>query len=159
MPSVKRDKQSVAVKAVIDTNIWVSALINPFGYPASLINHFKKGTFTAVVSIPILEEIAEVLGRPRIRNKYDITEDDIRELLILIEEKAEHVILSNDVVICRDKDDNLIIETAIKGKAGFLISRDDDIKFDEKTSSFLKKRGVTVISISKFLSLVEKTSS
>lgn len=149
----------MVAKAVIDTNIWVSALINPFGYPAGLINHFKKGSFIAVVSDPILVEIAEVLVRPRIRNKYGITEDDIRELLILIEEKAEHTDLSNDVIICRDKNDNLIIETAIKGKAGFLVTRDDDIKFDEKTSSFLKKRGVTVISISKFLSLMEKVSS
>jgi len=46
-----------------------------------------------------------------------IADSDIRELLILIEERTEHVLLSRDVDICRDKDDNLIIETAIRGNA------------------------------------------
>ena len=54
------------VKAVVDTNIWVSALINPFGHPAKLRKHFEDGDFIAVISEPILNEIADVLIRPRI---------------------------------------------------------------------------------------------
>lgn len=64
--------------------------------------------------------------------------------------------LSDGVNICRDKDDNLVIETAIKGKVEYLVTRDDDIKFDEKVSSFLSQYGVTVVSIAKFLSLIDK---
>ena len=58
------------LKAVIDTNIWVSALINPFGYPAKLRIHYENEDFTAVVSEAILEEIADVLSRPKIKDKY-----------------------------------------------------------------------------------------
>ncbi|GJQ49407.1 hypothetical protein KsCSTR_27750 [Candidatus Kuenenia stuttgartiensis] len=36
-----------------------------------------------VISEPILEEIAEVLTRPRIKGKYGISEADIKELLIM----------------------------------------------------------------------------
>lgn len=146
----------MAVSAVIDTNIWVSSLLNPFGFPAKLRKSFEDGVFLTVISEPMLAELADVLSRPRIKGKYGITDADIEELLILIEERSEHVMLSDGVNICRDKDDNLVIETAIKGKAGYLVTRDDDIKFDEKVSSFLSQYGVTVVSIAKFLSLINK---
>ncbi|OOP56916.1 MAG: hypothetical protein AYP45_06265 [Candidatus Brocadia carolinensis] len=42
---------------------------------------------------------------------------------MLIEERSEPVLISNDIAICRDGDDNLIVETAIKGKATFLVTR------------------------------------
>ncbi len=77
--------------------------------------------------------------------------------MILIEEKAVPVLLSGDVTICRDKDDNLVIETAIKGQAAFLVTRDDDIKFSKEVCSFLSKNGVSVISIAKFLAFINKT--
>ena len=147
----------MAVKAVIDTNIWISALINPFGFPARIREQFEKGTFTAVISMPIIEEIADVLSRPRIRNKYGITDNDIEELLILIDERAENVKVSADIDICLDKDDNLVIESAIKGKAQYLIARDDDMKFDIKVLSFLKQHDVSVVSIDKFLRVISKT--
>jgi len=146
----------VAVRAVIDTNIWVSSLLNPFGFPTKLRKAFEDGAFLAIISEPILAELADVLSRPRIKDKYGITDADIEELLILIEERSEHVMLSEDVVICRDKDDNFVIETAIKGKAGYLVTRDDDIKFDREVESFLSQHNVTVVSISKFLSLINK---
>lgn len=141
------------VKAVIDTNIWISALINPFGYPARLRKHFENEDFTAVVSEAILEEIADVLSRPRIKDKYGITEADVKELLTLIDERAEHVLISGNINICRDKDDNLIIETAIKGSAQFIVSRDDDVKFDRKISAFLSQYDISVLSVAKFLRL------
>jgi predicted nucleic acid-binding protein len=54
----------VAIRAVIDTNIWISALLNPFGYPARIRKSFEKGVFQVVVSEPILEELADVINRP-----------------------------------------------------------------------------------------------
>lgn len=107
----------MAVKAVIDTNVWVSSLLNPFGFPARLRKSFENGDFHAVISDHILEEIADVLNRPRIKEKYRINDTDIKELLVLIEERSQYVLLSGDITICRDIDDNLIIETAIKGQA------------------------------------------
>ena len=142
------------VRAVIDTNIWVSALLNPSVYPARLRESFKKGLFELIVSEPILEEIADVLNRPRIKDKYGITNADIKEFLILIEEQSEHVLVSGSVDICRDKDDDLIIETAVKGKAEYLVTRDDDIKADSKVISFLSKSGITPVTVAKFLKLI-----
>ena len=113
----KSGKRSVAIRAVLDTNIWVSAILNPAGFPAEILKTFRQGDFLAVISEPIISEIADVLSRPRIKNKYGITEADILELLILIEERCEHVLLAGDIQVCRDPEDNGVIETAIKGHA------------------------------------------
>jgi putative PIN family toxin of toxin-antitoxin system len=69
----------VAIKVVIDTNIWVSALINPFGYPARIRKSFEKGVFQVVVSEPILEEVSDFLL------KYGISVTSVAKFLKLIE--------------------------------------------------------------------------
>ena len=146
----------MVIRAVIDTNIWVSALLNPFGFPATLRRFFVEGAFQGIISETILLELAEVLNRPRIKDKYALSTDDIQELLILIEERSEHVLLSGEISICRDNDDNLIIETAIKGQAQYIVTRDDDMKFDNNVSLFLLKYGITVSSVAQFLSIIHK---
>lgn len=146
----------MTIRVVIDTNIWISALINPTGFPAKLRLAFEEGLFEVVISEPILKEITDVLSRPRIKDKYGISKTIIKELLMLIDEQSEHTLLSGDVNICRDKDDNFIIETAIKGKAKYLITRDDDIKFDNQVSLFLSRHDISVVSITKFLKLIKK---
>ncbi len=144
----------MAFRVVIDTNVWVSAILNPSGYPARIRKAFEEGLFEIIVSEPILKEIADVLNRPRIKDKYGITDAEIKELLILIEERSEHVLVSGHVSICRDKDDDFIIETAVKGNARYLITRDDDVKSDKKVSTFLLQSGVSVLSVTKFLKLI-----
>ena len=52
----KSGKRSVAIRAVLDTNIWVSAILNPAGFPADILNSFRQGDFLAVISEPIISE-------------------------------------------------------------------------------------------------------
>lgn len=146
----------MAIRAVIDTNIWVSSLLNPFGFPAMLRQSFAAGHIQPIISEPLLAELGEVLKRPRIKDKYGITADDIQALLILIEERSEHVLLSGGVSVCRDRDDNAVIETAIQGKAECIVTRDDDIKFDREVISFLSKYGITVKSLAQFLPTIKE---
>jgi uncharacterized protein len=147
----------MAIRAVLDTNIWVSAILNPFGFPATLRRAFENGSFQCIVSEPILLELAEVLNRPRIRKKYAISEDDIRELLVLIEERAEHVLLAGTVSVCRDTDDNLVIETAIRGQAQYLVTRDDDIKLDKTVASYLQQFNIAINSTAQFLARLQQS--
>jgi predicted nucleic acid-binding protein len=44
------------LRAVVDTNVWVSALLNPKGYPALVLEAFRNGTVEDVkpaVSMPL----------------------------------------------------------------------------------------------------------
>lgn len=145
----------MAVRAVIDTNIWISSLLNTTGFPARLRSSFENGAFQVIVSEPLFLEIANVLSRPRIKNKYDLTEDNIEELLSLIEERSDHVLLAHDIEICRDKNDNFVIETAIKGKAQYIVTRDDDIKGDPSVALFLKSYGISIQTVASFLSVIK----
>ena len=50
-------------RAVVDTNVWVSALLSPAGRPARVLEALEAGEFVLVTSEPLLADIA-VVGRP-----------------------------------------------------------------------------------------------
>ena len=135
---------------LLDTNVWVSAFINPHGTPARLKNAWIAGQFDVVVSIPLLEEIADVLTRPRIQVKYGLSIEEIEQFLRLLQERALHVTPGGELRLCRDPDDDLILETAVLGGAGYAVSRDDDIKGDSDLVIHMRSRGVEVLSVRHF---------
>jgi putative PIN family toxin of toxin-antitoxin system len=141
----------VPVVVLIDTNVWVSALINPHGHPARLKDAWLDGRFQAVVSVALLDELADVLARPRIRDKYGLSEDDIAEFLRLLAGRATKVTTSGQLQACRDPDDDLILETALLGNARYAVSRDDDIKRDQDLIAQMETHGITVLSVQQFL--------
>jgi predicted nucleic acid-binding protein len=58
--------------------------------------------------------------------------------------------------ICRDPDDDEILEAAIQGKAEYLVTRDDDLKRDLDLINIARLNGVNVISIRMFLRLLSR---
>lgn len=142
------------VKAVVDTNIWVSGLIATSETAAKLIDEWKTDKFEVVISEQQIVEIYEVLTRPKFLVKYSITEKEVRVLVTSIKDKAERVTLKGSIELCRDPDDNIIIETAICGKAKYLITGDRDITDDKRILSFLSQHGISVLTVAKFLNLI-----
>ncbi len=143
-------------RVLLDTNVWVSAFINPHGRPAQLIKAWLDNQFEVVASLVLLDELADVLARPRIRIKYDLDAAEIVEFLQLLSARSITVTPSGQIKVCRDPDDDLILETAILGKAQYIVSRDDDIKRDPDLMAHMEAYGVTVLSVQQFL---EKISS
>ena len=143
------------IAVLVDTNVWVSALINPRGYPAKLKEAWARGQFQAVVSVALLDELAEVLSRPRIRNKYELNADEIGEFLRLLSARSLRVTPTGQVKVCRDPDDDAILETALLGQARYAVSRDDDVKRDRDLIAHMEAHGVTVLSIQQFLERLE----
>ncbi len=139
---------------LIDTNVWVSAFINRKGYPARVKEKFLKQEFEVIISTPLLKELSDVLRRPRIKNKYKITDEEINLFIEILAGTCRKVYLTNDINVCRDHKDNMVLETAIKGGAGYLVSRDDDIKKDSRLIEEMKKHGINIVSVSKFLEVL-----
>lgn len=137
--------------ALLDTNVWVSALINPQGFPARLVAAWLAERFDVVVSIPLLEEIADVLTRPRIQNKYGLATGDIEDFLRILQAHAVCVTVAGDFHLCRDPDDDLILETAIAGGAHYAVSRDGDLRGDEDLMAQMEAHGVKVLSVQQVL--------
>ncbi len=109
------------------------------------------GQFDVVVSIPLLEEIADVLTRPRIQTKYGLSTEEIEQFLRLLQERAIHVTPTGEFHLCRDPDDDLILETAVLGGALYAVSRDDDLKGDDDLVAQMRSRGVEVLTVQHFL--------
>ncbi|MBI3988170.1 MAG: putative toxin-antitoxin system toxin component, PIN family [candidate division NC10 bacterium] len=146
------------VAVLVDTNVWVSALLNPSGPPAQLKNAWVDGLFDVIVCLPVLEEIADVLQRPRIQRKYKIHKHEIVQYLRLITGRAILVPVTGTVTGCRDPDDNLLLEAAITGGAKYLVTRDDDLKRDLDLILQMRQHGVRVVSVSQFLKTLRPRS-
>ena len=57
------------MRAVLDTNVIVSGVISSAGSPFEVVQAWRIGRFTLVVSPEIIEEVAGVLGRSFFRDR------------------------------------------------------------------------------------------
>jgi len=145
----------VPTVVLVDTNVWVSAFINPAGPPARLQRARRENRFQVVVSFPLLDELADVLTRPRILRKYPIEPADVEAFLRLLIQHSQIVAPTGSAQECRDSADDLILETALLGQAQYAVSRADDIKRDLDLIERLRAHGVTVLSVQQFLAKLD----
>ncbi len=115
------------MRAVVDTNILVSALIVPHGTVGPVLLRLRRGDYTLLYAQPLLEELVDLLNRPRIRGKYHLTSEDIQTVLGLILLRGEAVTPGRPITACRDPKDNQLLEAAVAGKAGVIVSGDEDL--------------------------------
>ena len=115
------------MRAVIDTNIIIRALIKPQGTVGPILERLRDGAYIAVYSEPLLEEMLAKLALPRISDKYHLAEEDIADLLALFTLRGELVKPERTVRICRDSDDDMVIEAALAGLAEWVVTGDDDL--------------------------------
>jgi uncharacterized protein len=145
----------VPAVVLVDTNVWVSAFINSAGSPARVQRAWLDNRFQVVVSLPLLDELSDVLTRPRLTRKYPIQAADVAEFLQLLIRRSRVVAPTGSVRECRDPDDDLILETAILGQAQYAVTRDDDIKRDLDLIKHLQTHGVAVLSVQQFLAKLD----
>jgi predicted nucleic acid-binding protein len=69
----------------------------------------------------------------------------------LIAARATVVQVSGELKICRDPDDDAILEAAIVGKSQYLVTRDDDLKRDLDLIKMARRNRVRVVSVRQFL--------
>jgi putative PIN family toxin of toxin-antitoxin system len=137
----------VPLVALLDTNVWVSAFLKPTGPPGQVIAAWSGDKFSAVTSLSQLSE----LNRPRLIRRFKYPERDAEMFVRLIAARASVVSTSGELQICRDPDDDEILEAAIGGKARYLVTRDDDLKRDLDLIKMARRHGVRVVSVRQFL--------
>ena len=115
------------MRAVIDTNVVVSGLIRPRGVPGTVLRALRDRRFVAVVSLPILEELASILSRSWLRSKYGVSEHDVRDLLRLLALRSELVEPTSAIRECRDPRDDMFLEAAVDGGADRVVTGDEDL--------------------------------
>jgi len=113
------------IRVVLDTNVIISATCVSNSLPGRLLSLWQNQVFEVVVSTHILHEFNDVIQRPKIRTRYEITDFDIAGYNRLLSIAAVDV-LAEEIpdIVKEDPDDNHIIACAVKAGADYIVSGD-----------------------------------
>ena len=118
------------LRAVLDANVIISALIRPDSAPGRIFRAAVEGTTVRrVASDPLIEELQAAIECPRLQRYLKMTRQDKEEFVILLEQIADPVNIVDHPApgICRDPDDEPYLQTALAGRADYIVSGDGDL--------------------------------
>ena len=107
------------MRAVYDTNIFVSAFAIPGGRAGAAILKAIEGDVHLVISRDIIREVIEVMAR-----KFDRNPEELARMAVYLSELAEIVTPRRRLKVLRDEPDNRILECAVAGKADVVVTGD-----------------------------------
>ena len=111
-------------RAVFDTNTVVSALLFSNGRLAWLRSHWREGGSVPLISRATAAELTRVLGYP----KFRLSPEDRLELLGDYLPYCETVEPAERCpAVCRDANDQPLLDLAQSGKADLLVTGDEDL--------------------------------
>ena len=136
-------------RAVLDTNVFLSAFVlrkKAF----RLAEAWFQSRFVWIMSPDIEEEYRDVIARP----KFQQTKEEVEEIENMLEEaKAaklmEYVVPEKSLsVIADDPKDNMFLECAVAGRAGYIVTGDRHL-LDLKSY-----KNISVSSLNSFLKVL-----
>ena len=137
------------VKAVLDTNQFVSSIISKKGAPAQLLQAWKDRAYILITSRQIIAETEKALHYPRILKKYHLQERDIQALINLIDHEA--IVLPSPAkinIIKEDPDDNQVLACALEAKAQYIVSGDKHLL------NLGQYKSISVVNVREFLKII-----
>jgi putative PIN family toxin of toxin-antitoxin system len=139
------------IRAVLDANVVVSAILSPKGIPARILTAWRAEEFSVVVSEAIMSEIGRVLRYPKIKRRHRWPE---KQILTFLEDLAHlSVFTPGDLslsVIADDPADNRYLEASVEGQAEYLVSGDDHLL---KLGAY---QGIQIINPREFLTVLKE---
>jgi uncharacterized protein len=113
------------VRAVLDANVLVSALLSREGAPAQLLQAWRSGHFELVVSPQLLGELARVFEYPKLRRRIEKADADA-----FVDLLRSAAVVAGDAGDpprrAADPDDDYLIALAAQERA-ILVSGDRDL--------------------------------
>lgn len=133
-----------AKRIVIDSNVVISGFIFG-GPPAQILKHIVEGSVQCFTSLHILDEIRNVLQRPKFGLSPEQSLSFVEELHALCQ-----VVNPTKKVnaIKADPDDNIILECASAANASIIVSGDSHLL------GLREWRGINILSPSEFLKVM-----
>ena len=114
------------IKVVFDTQLFLRASINQRSLPAKLIFDMSD-KYELLISPAIIEEIIDVLNRPKLRIKFTSLTDNIVEQVTTLLSNATQVNPADIPAVSRDPKDDMFLACAILAKATHIVSEDKDL--------------------------------
>lgn len=143
---------SAKPRVVIDTQIFLRAAINLRSLPAKILLD-RMHEYQLVVSLPVANEISEVLHRTSIRAKFPDLNDEIINRILIRLENAEWVLIADIPAIGRDPKDDVFLATALAGSADYIVSEDKDLLV------LNPYEGIQIVNVLEFVSVLETSES
>jgi putative PIN family toxin of toxin-antitoxin system len=132
------------MRLVLDANIFISAFYWG-GNPQSIIDRIIEGIDTLFISNEILDEVIDVMSRPKFKSSPEI----IDMYIGTIEKIGRKIYITGNITgISRDKDDDSKIECGMMCHADFIITGDDDLLVLEEY------KGIKIITPKEYLEIV-----
>lgn len=139
------------IRAVLDTNVLVSALIRHGGIPAQLLAAQRTGLIELVTSEALLAELQAVLARPRISELVGWSIDERTEFVDRLAAEATIVApIAQLSVVERDPADNRVLEAAVAGQSDFVVSGDKDLL------SLSQYEGIPIVTPARMLAVLHE---
>ena len=135
------------LRVVLDTNVLVSGLIM-LGKPRELLSIIARREATLVLSKEILNEFTKVMRRNKL-TEY-VTEEQVERFIENIERIAEFVELESHLEVVNDPKDDIVINTAIDGRADLIVSGDHHLL------SLKEFRGIKIVSVDEAVRKLKK---
>lgn len=138
------------LRAVIDTNLFISGLFARDSLSAQLQNLWINLDFELVTSIEIIKEISRVLNYPRIKDHFKPKDKNIKRFFRLIFRKA---VIAKDIYktdrITEDPTDNKFLACALEKDADYIISRDPHLR------NIKHYHGIQIVDVKTFIEKVK----
>lgn len=131
-------------RIIIDTNLWIRFLLSKEFERLDKI--FKDDSIILLFSEELLEEFLNLASPPKF-NKY-FSQEDLSVLLREMEQKAEFIMVTSFVEICKDPKDNFLFSLALDRNATHLISGYKDIL------SLTKPGQTAIITMADYLKII-----
>lgn len=128
------------MRAVFDTNIYISAFVFPNSSAEKALLRCIEGNHQLLISKPIIEETLGILAR-----KFSRDRENLAKTAIFLDEISETITAEKTINIIDDEPDNRILECAVAGQADAIITGD---KAMLKLSSFDE---IAIISLRSYL--------
>jgi uncharacterized protein len=118
------------LKIVLDTNIWISALLYPNSKAGKILDHWRASKFDIVTSQSILDELKDVLTRPKIAKHVGWDEAKIDQYVTLLKFITECISIKPEQITVQlenNPGDTMVLTTLLLSKANYLVTGDDDL--------------------------------
>lgn len=140
-------------KAVLDSGVLVSAFLSKKGVSAELLHLAHQELFQIFLCEEIFEETRRVLllTYPHIRDRYSYSNRQVAMFCQGLRDAADLVNrLPTIKAVINDLNDDMIVACAIKARADFIVSRDEDLL------ELKKYKGVRVVPPEEFMEILRK---
>lgn len=134
------------MKIVLDTNVFVSGLLTPFGSSGEIVRMISAGKLILQYDSRMLLEYQEVLYRP----KFQFNREDIDLLFDYINKNGQIVSTSPLKKSLPDPDDEPFLEVAIGGEAECLVTG-NKVHYPRQF-----REGIKILSPSEFINFYRK---